>query len=245
MQGKNGVQKMNAIQQMTASAVASVATFSLTTEEQSAAKSALSNMGKASKSARDFGLAVFKRTGGLVKFWDAESDQYKPFADAITALAPKDHSNVRMVVKAARDAAKEAHDVATKPALQAAKLKAEGAAEAVGKARERLDGLRADAKASTDPVQKAKIGVLKAQVEGKLTDLRQKEKEAAAAFTLAKAEANPKPVKPRDYISDIGDAVSQINECMAYIGDDAFDRRMHKVLRELIATAVACEWIKV
>ena len=111
---------MNAIQQMAASAVASVATFSLTTDEQSVAAKALAAVGKASKMARDFGVVVYKRTNGLVHFWDSGSEAYKPFADAVSALAPKDHSNVRMVTKAARDAAKEAHQIATQPGLRAA-----------------------------------------------------------------------------------------------------------------------------
>jgi hypothetical protein len=245
VQGKKGVQKMNAIQQMAASAVASVVTFSLTTDEQSAASKALSAVGKASKMARDFGVAVFTRTEGAVHFWDSGSDQYKPFADAVSALAPKDHSNVRMVVKAARDAAKEAHDVKTKPELQAAKLKAEGAAEALGKARDRVEALKAEAKASTDPVAKAKIGVLRAQAEGKVTDLKQKEKEAHAAFTLARAEANPVKVRETDWSGEVAEAVGRINQAMAHLPDGAFDRRMHRALNDLIAMAVACEWIKV
>ena len=236
---------MNAIQQMAASAVASVATFSLTTDEQSVAAKALAAVGKASKMARDFGVVVYKRTNGLVHFWDSGSDAYKPFADAVSALAPKDHSNVRMVTKAARDAAKEAHQIATQPGLRAAQLAAEGAAEAMGKAREKLDALRAEAKATADPVQRAKIGVLKAKAEGSLTELRQKEKEAMAAFQLAKAEVNPKPVRVRDWTGEVSEAVGAINEAMAHIPDGSFDRRMHKALHDLIAAAVACEWIKV
>jgi hypothetical protein len=236
---------MNAIEQMAATAVATVATFALTTGEQSSAKAALNSMGKASKAAREFGLSVYRRTEGKVFFWDAGSDAYKPFADAVSALAPKDHSNVRMVTKAARDAAAEAHQVATKPELQAAKLKAEGAAEALGKARERVEALKAEQKATTDPVQKAKIGVMRAQLDGKVSDLKQKEKEAHAAFTLAKAEANPVKVREIDWSAELAEAVGRVNECMAHVGDDAFDRRMHKALNDLIATAVACEWIKV
>jgi len=236
---------MNAIQQMAASAVASVEAFKLTAEEQSAGAKVLAQVGKSSKMARDFGLAIYARTEGKIHFWDNGSDQYKPFADAIAALAPKDHSNVRMVVKAARDAAKEAHDIATKPELQAAKLKAEGAAEALGKARERVEALKAEAKATLDPVQKAKIGVLKAQADGKVNDLKQKEKEAHAAFVLAKAEANPTKPRETDWPAEVAEAVARINVAMAHLPDGAFDRRMHRAINDLIAMAVACEWIKV
>jgi hypothetical protein len=236
---------MNAIEQLAATAVATVATFALTTGEQSAATAALRAVGKASKMARDFGVAVFERTDGLVHFWDSSSDAYKPFADAVSALAPKDHSNVRMVTKAARDAAKEAHDVKTKPELRAAQLKAEGAAEALGKARERVEALKAEQKATTDPVQKAKIGVMRAQLDGKVADLKQKEKEAHAAFTLAKAEANPVKVREIDWAGELAEAVGRVNQCMAHIPDGSFDRRMHKAINDLIATAVVCEWIKV
>jgi hypothetical protein len=238
-------QSMNAIEQMAATAVATVATFVLTTDEQSVAAKALAAVGTASKMAREFGIVVFHRTDGKIHFWDSGSDAYKPFADAVSALAPKDHSNVRMVVKAARDAAKEAHDVRTKPELQAAKLKAEGAAEALGKARERVEALKAEQKATTDPVAKAKIGVLRAQLDGKVNDLKQKEREAHAAFTLAKAEANPVKVREIDWAGELAEAVGRVNQCMAHIPDGSFDRRMHKALHDLIATAVACEWIKV
>ena len=53
---------MNAIEQMAATAVATVAAFKLTTDEQSAAATALRAVGKASKMARDFGLSVYRRT---------------------------------------------------------------------------------------------------------------------------------------------------------------------------------------
>jgi hypothetical protein len=236
---------MNAIQQMAATAVARVVTFSLTTDEQSAASKALSAVGKASKMARDFGVAVFTRTEGAVHFWDSGSEEYKPFADAVSALAPKDHSNVRMVVKAARDAAKEAHDVKTKPELQAAKLKAEGAAEALGKARERVEALKAEKKATLDPLQKAKIGVLQVQAEKKAKDLKDAENEAMALFKLAKAEANPVKARETDWSQEVADAVQRINVAMANLPDGSFDRRMHRALNDLITQAVACEWIKV
>jgi hypothetical protein len=236
---------MSVIETMVAQATAGAApTFVLTADEAKMAGSALSISGKASKAARDFGLAVFKRTNGLVAFWDSSSDAYAAFNAAVTALAPKDHTNVRMVTKSARDAAKEAYDIATKPALNAARIKAEQADETFAKAKEKLDQLKAEKAATADPVQKARLGVHIAKAEKVRDTAKADAKEAVAAFTLAKAEANPKPAKAIDYPAMVAEGVAMIHEGMAHIPDDSFNKVMHRAIDDLIRAALACEWIK-
>jgi hypothetical protein len=229
---------------MVAQATAAASSFVLTADEAKMATGALAISGKASKAARDFGLAVFKRTGGLVHFWDSSSEAYSAFNAAVTALAPKDHTNVRMVTKSARDAAKEAFDIQTKPELNAARIKAEAADETFAKAKEKVDQLKAEKAATADPVQKARLGVHIAKAEKVRDTAKSDAKEAVAAFTLAKAEANPKPAKAVDYAAMVAEGVAMIHEGMAHIPDDSFNKVMHRAIDDLIRAALACEWIK-